>query len=57
MIAVECIKCDKELDKPGGILLAPPENSVFTTVAKYHLCEECFEEVADFIQGNAEGVE
>ena len=48
MIKVHCFKCEKELEKPGAIVLSPPRGEM---VMKYHLCEECFNGVLLILVG------
>jgi hypothetical protein len=42
-----CACCRKPLEEPGAIVFGPPaeEKAPKATVAKYHLCRECFEEI------------
>lgn len=39
MIKVECCRCFRELDEPGGLLFAPTTGDM---TFKYHLCVECW---------------
>lgn len=38
---LECTKCHKTLDKPGGLVFSPPNG--FNIVRKHHLCTSCYE--------------
>ena len=44
MISVKCIRCKKELDKQGGLLLSPPNKEGYDSVLveKNHLCVDCY---------------
>ena len=46
-IAPVCACCGRELDRPGAIVFGPPadEGAAVTSVKKYHVCRECFEEI------------
>jgi hypothetical protein len=43
-LIVHCVICEKELDKPGAILLSPPDCDDQCT--KYHICKECFDNLS-----------
>ena len=45
MIDPHCDRCGRELDEPGAILLGPPDAE--QKVLKHHLCQECYEVIAD----------
>lgn len=51
MIAVECHRCDEELDEPGAVVISPPE--VNGRCTKYHLCAPCFEHVLQTAMSDA----
>ena len=39
-IEVTCCRCSKVLDKPGAIILGPPDS--MGLVHKWHLCVDCY---------------
>ena len=43
-----CDKCKNELDEFGAILFSPPNPE--SMVKKFHLCKNCFEELAAELQ-------
>ena len=44
MINPSCVRCRKELEEPGAIVLSSP--MVSGHVAKYHICKECEKSLA-----------
>ncbi len=46
MIKPICVMCEKELEDYGAVLLSPP--LMDGTVAKYHICKECFERLLEY---------
>ncbi len=45
---IHCSFCDEELDKPGAILISPPQpgsNRVHMKVVKVHICCGCYERI------------
>jgi hypothetical protein len=45
---IHCAFCDRELDKPGALLISPPQpgsNRIHTNVIKMHLCCSCYEQL------------
>lgn len=43
-----CYICGQELKEFGAIILGPPDDS--NKVEKFHLCEECYEEIERVIK-------
>lgn len=43
-----CYMCGQELKEFGAILFGPPDES--SKVEKFHLCEECYEEIEGIIK-------
>jgi hypothetical protein len=47
MLNVRCIRCDKELNEPGALLITSPCEDM--RCAKYHICVKCEKKIAKFI--------
>lgn len=43
-----CVRCDGELEEPGGIYLSPPFGP-YQLVKKMHLCVDCCEWLEDLL--------
>lgn len=47
--AFDCDRCHRPLDKPGAIVFGPPLNTDVLTVAKFHVCVDCWPILAHWI--------
>jgi hypothetical protein len=45
MLTIQCDKCHLELREPGALVFSPPTTETWL-VEKYHICIECWSEVA-----------
>jgi hypothetical protein len=50
MISVTCVKCRKELDLPGAIVLSPPTENYEGKVWKYHVCFHCWAKLEKWLR-------
>ena len=48
MIKPKCVKCNKELNDYGAILLSSPNEK--GEVKKYHICKDCYEDVLSIVK-------
>lgn len=51
MLELQCFRCNKELDKPGGLLFGPTkEDPIYGELtSKIHLCAACYIRVLGLI--------
>lgn len=49
---IKCNRCQQPLVKPGALVFSPPQGRSLA-VLKFHICTECWPEVAMFVQGIA----
>jgi hypothetical protein len=51
---IKCNRCQQPLVKPGALVFSPPQGPWQSlAVLKFHICAECWPEVAMFVQGIA----
>ncbi len=52
-LQITCRRCKEELNEQGGLLFAPPKPEWWDDWAslKYHLCNTCFVDVLNYIDG------
>lgn len=48
MLEIRCDICRKELQQPGALIFSPPTSDGWL-VEKYHLCADCWLEVAGLL--------
>jgi hypothetical protein len=54
-LKIKCLKCDKELDEKGALIISPPIVDLHPhrvdgdLVAKIHICSDCFLELESWI--------
>ena len=48
-LTFECAKCHTELERPGAIVLSPPDE--YGRCTKYHICTDCFSDILAEIRG------
>jgi hypothetical protein len=51
MIKANCSRCRQELTKPGALVFSPPEGVLSSVALKFHICDECWPQIALFVQG------
>lgn len=51
MINAKCSRCRQELTKPGALVFSPPEGVLSSVALKFHICDECWPQIALFVQG------
>jgi len=53
-INVSCSHCRKELNRPGALVFSPPDNYdesyIFNNVKKFHICSDCWTDLAKWIE-------
>jgi hypothetical protein len=49
---VQCNRCRQELKRPGALVFSPPYGPWTGLITlKFHICDECWPQVALFLQG------
>ena len=46
MLELKCDLCHRDLEEPGALVFSPPKDDGWT-VAKYHVCAECWPAIRD----------
>jgi hypothetical protein len=49
MLEIQCDRCHSELKQPGALIFSPPTGQAWL-VEKYHVCADCWEDVAALLK-------
>jgi hypothetical protein len=55
MLELKCDICDRVLKEPGALIFSPPTDEAWLVV-KYHVCANCWPEVAALLKNEAREV-